>query len=236
MEILTGTSGYGYKEWKGNFYPDKISADKMLAFYSGRLSAVEINNTFYRMPTPTVIESWAEQVPAGFVFAVKAPQIITHVKRLKNVKEETRYFIKTISSLGNKLGPVLFQFPGSFRKNIPLLEEFLGIIPVKTLCAFLFRSATWFHEETYSLLRKGKYCLCYEDTDEKAVENIISTAPWGYLRLRRNEYTDSNLSQWGGKILAQEWTRAFVFFKHEDDAQATGPSLAMRFGEKVKGP
>jgi len=233
MEIFTGTSGYGYKEWKGNFYPDKISADKMLAFYSGRLSAVEINNTFYRMPTPNVVESWAEQVPEGFVFAVKAPQIITHVKRLKNVKEETRYFIKTISSLGKKLGPALFQFPGSFRKNIPLFEEFLGIIPAKTLCAFLFRSATWFHEDTYSLLRKGNYCLCYEDTDDKAAEDIISTAPWGYLRLRRNEYTDSNLSQWGKKVLAQEWKRAFVFFKHEDDATATGPALAMRFGEMV---
>jgi uncharacterized protein YecE (DUF72 family) len=233
MKILTGTSGYGYKEWKGNFYPDKIPADKMLAFYSGRLSTVEINNTFYRMPTPNVVESWAEQVPAGFVFVIKAPQIITHVKRLKNVKEETRYFIKTVSALGEKLGPVLFQFPGSFRRNLPLFEDFLGLIPTETLCAFLFRSDTWFQEETYRLLRNGKFNLCHEDTDENPVEDIVSTAPWGYLRLRRNEYTDSDLSQWAKKVLAQKWKRAFVFFKHEDDAAAKGPMLAMSFSEMV---
>jgi uncharacterized protein YecE (DUF72 family) len=233
MKIFTGTSGYGYKEWKGNFYPDKISADKMLPFYSSRLSAVEINNTFYRMPTLHVVESWAQEVPTGFVFAIKAPQIITHVKRLKNVKEETKYFMKTISALGDKLGPVLFQFPGSFRKNIPLLDDFLGLIPPKSLCAFLFRSKTWFHEETYTILRKGTFCLCLEDSDETPVKDIVSTAPWGYLRLRRTEYTEAELSQWAKNVLEQKWKEAFVFFKHEDDAAARGPELATSFSALV---
>jgi uncharacterized protein YecE (DUF72 family) len=233
MKILTGTSGYGYKEWKGNFYPEKLSADKMLGFYSSRFPTVEINNTFYRMPSLHVVQSWAEQVPAGFTFVIKAPQIITHVKRLKDVKEECRYFFKTISSLGRKLGPVLFQFPGSFRQDLPLLEDFLKLIPLKTPCAFLFRSKSWFIDRTYDLLRKGNFCLGLEDTDEKPVEEIVRTAPWGYLRLRRMDYSEDGLSQWADKVLGQEWKKAFVFFKHEDDEAARGPQLAARFNDLV---
>jgi len=235
MKILTGTSGYGYKEWKGNFYPDKLSADKMLGFYSSRLPVVEINNTFYRMPTADVLHSWAQQVPGGFIFAIKAPQIITHIKRLNNVKEETNYFFKTISTLDKKLGPVLFQFPGSFRENLSLLTEFLDLIPPKTPCAFLFRNKSWFHEETYSLLRKENLVLGLEDTDENPIQDIIRTAGWGYLRLRRTDYTDIELSQWAKKVLDQDWKKAFVFFKHEDDEAARGPQLAMNFSELVNG-
>jgi uncharacterized protein YecE (DUF72 family) len=234
MKILTGTSGYGYKEWKGNFYPEKLSADKMLAFYSRRLSTVEINNTFYRMPTASVVQSWAEQVPAGFTFVIKAPQIITHVKRLKEVKEETRYFFKTIAFLGKKLGPVLFQFPGSFRENLSLLEDFLGLVPPRALCAFLFRNKSWFQEETYGLLRNGKFCLGLEDTDEEPIRDIVGTASWGYLRLRRTDYTEEELSQWADKVTAQGWKKAFVFFKHEDDEAARGPQLAESFNELVR--
>jgi uncharacterized protein YecE (DUF72 family) len=229
MKILTGTSGYGYKEWKGTFYPDKISADKMLGFYSSKLSTVEINNTFYRMPTANVVLSWARQVPAGFTFVIKAPQIITHVKRLNDVKEETRHLFKTISSLGKKLGPVLFQFPGSFRENLPLLKDFLDIIPPKTACAFIFRHTSWFQDKTYSLLRNQKFCLGLEDTDESPIDDIISTASWGYLRLRRTDYSDAELSQWGKKVLAQQWKKSYVFFKHEDDEAARGPLLATSF-------
>lgn len=229
MKVLTGTSGYGYKEWKGNFYPEKMAADKMLGFYSEKLSTVEINNTFYRMPNADVVASWADQVPEGFVFAIKAPQIITHIKRLHSVKEETRYFFKIISILEGKLGPVLFQFPESFHVNLPLLEEFLGLVPPKTLCAFLFRSRSWFRDETYALLRKGKFCLCFEDSDEGPVVDIVNTAPWGYLRLRKTDYTDDEISRWSEKVLAQEWKKAYVFFKHEDDGAARGPQLAMSF-------
>ena len=218
MKIFTGTSGYGYKEWKGKFYPDKISADKMLTFYSSRLSAVEINNTFYRMPTVNVVEAWAQEVPKGFVFAVKAPQIITHVKRLRNVKEETKYFLTTISALGSKLGPVLFQFPSTFHENLPLLEDFLSFIPPKTTCAFLFRSKTWLHDRTYSLLSKKSFGLCFED-----------------LRLRRAEYRQADLSQWAKAVLDQKWQKVFVFFKHEDDTAASGPRLAMSFSELANG-
>src|SRR3990172_840070 len=129
MKAYVGTSGFAHKEWKGKFYPEKISPKDMLRFYAGRLSTVEINNTFYHMPKESVLSSWAEQVPDGFVFALKAPQVITHMKQLRNVFEETEYLFRTLSVLDRKLGPILFQFPRSFRVDRQTLENFLLLIP-----------------------------------------------------------------------------------------------------------
>ncbi|HTY24325.1 MAG TPA: DUF72 domain-containing protein [Desulfomonilaceae bacterium] len=229
MKIFIGTSGYGYKEWKGKFYPEKISPKEMLRFYSERLQTVEINNTFYRMPKESVLLSWADQVPDGFVFAIKAPQAITHRKRLKNVDDEAEYLFKSLSVLDRKLGPVLFQFPKSFRANTSVLEDFLALIPGNVSCAFEFRSPSWHSAEILSLLREKGCSLCTADADEDPTNEIISTASWGYLRLRRSDYTDADLSEWMDRILAQEWERAFIFFKHEDEAK--GPEIAMRFRE-----
>jgi uncharacterized protein YecE (DUF72 family) len=226
MKIYVGTSGYGYKEWKGKFYPEKISPGEMLRFYSGRFSAVEINNTFYHMPTERVLASWAEQVPREFVFALKAPQVITHLKRLRDVGSETDYLFRVLSVLGGKLGPVLFQFPKSFHADRPALEAFLDMIP-DTPCSFEFRSTSWLDADILGLLRKKKSSLCTSDTDESPANEIISTAPWGYLRLRRSDYTDADLSEWAKRVRAQKWEGAFVFFKHEEEAK--GPEMAMRF-------
>ncbi len=231
MKIYVGTSGYGYKEWKGNFYPEKISPKEMLRFYSEHLGAVEINNTFYHMPTQSVLKSWAEQVPDDFIFALKAPQVVTHLKRLKDVDEETEYLFRTLSVLGRKLGPVLFQFPKSFRADPHVLEDFLALIPGDVSCAFEFRSATWIDAEIQDLLRKRGCSLCTADSDENPTKEIIHTALWGYLRLRRSDYTDADLSQWRERILSQKWKRAFVFFKHEEEAK--GAEMAMRFSELV---
>jgi len=228
MKIYTGTSGYGYKEWKGKFYPEKILPKEMLGFYSGRLNSVEINNTFYHMPVENVLLSWAEQVPDNFVFALKAPQIITHLKRLRNVEEETGYFFRTLSVLKQKLGPVLFQFPGSFRVDSHALADFFRLIP-DVACAFEFRSKSWLGAEILDLLRKRGCSLCIADTDDNPVNEIINTAPWGYMRLRRSDYTDADLSQWLERISSQKWDKAFVFFKHEDEA--IGPEMAIRFRE-----
>lgn len=230
MKIYVGTSGYAYKEWKGKFYPEKISSQEMLRFYSGRLKTVEINNTFYRMPKESVLMSWAEQVPGDFVFALKAPQVITHLKRLRNVFEETEYLFKTLSVLERRLGPVLFQFPKSFRADRTALQDFLGLIPGDRACAFEFRSPSWLDDEILGLLREKGSSLCIADAEENPANEIISTARWGYLRLRRSDYTDADLSKWLGKILSQKWEKAFVFFKHEDD-EAKGPEMAMRFHE-----
>jgi uncharacterized protein YecE (DUF72 family) len=229
MKIYVGTSGYGYREWKGKFYPEKISPREMLRFYSERFNTVEINNTFYHMPTEGVLASWAEQVPRDFVFAIKAPQVITHLKRLRNVGEETEYLFGSLSVLGRKLGPVLFQLPGSFHVDRPALEAFLDLIPNNMSCAFEFRSPSWLNVEILDLLREKGCSLCIVDSDENPTNEIIDTAPWGYLRLRRSDYTDADLSQWMERILSQKWERAFVFFKHEEEAK--GPEMAMRFRE-----
>ncbi len=229
MKIHIGTSGYSYQEWKGKFYPEKISPKEMLHFYSGRLQTVEINNTFYHMPRENVLTSWAEQVPGDFVFALKAPQAITHLKRLRNVSEETEYLFRTLSVLETKLGPVLFQFPKSFREDLDALQDLLGLIPEGRPCAFEFRNSSWVNPEILDLLRQRGASLCTADADEAPANDIISTASWGYLRLRRSDYTETDLSQWLERIRVQKWERAFVFFKHEEEAK--GPETALRFRE-----
>ena len=231
MKIYVGTSGFAHKEWKGKFYPEKISPKDLLRFYAERLNTVEINNTFYHMPKESVLASWAEQVPDDFVFALKAPQVITHIRQLRNVFEQTEYLFRSLSVLDRKRGPVLFQFPKSFRVNAPVLKDFLPLIPGNITCAFDFRSPSWLEGGIQDLLREKGCSWCNEDTDENPAKEIISTATWGYLRLRRSDYTDADLSQWVERILKQKWERAFVFFKHEDEAK--GPELAMRFQELI---
>jgi uncharacterized protein YecE (DUF72 family) len=231
MKIHVGTSGFAHKEWKGKFYPEKISPKELLRFYAERLGTVEINNTFYHMPKESVLASWAAQVPDDFVFALKAPQVITHMKQLRNVFEETEYLFKSVSALDKKLGPVLFQFPKSFRADRQALEDFLPLIPGETACAFDFRSPSWLDGEILDLLRKKGCSWCIEDTDENPIREVISAAAWGYFRLRRSNYTDADLSEWAKRILSQKWERAFIFFKHEDEAN--GAELAMRFQELV---
>ena len=181
------------------------------------------------MPTEGLLTSWAEQVPDGFVFALKAPQIITHLKRLRNVEEETEYLFRTLSLLDRKLGPVLFQFPKSFHADRPLLEAFLDLIPPNSSCAFDFRSPSWHEAEILDLLHQRRCSLCIEDTDDDPTQEITGTASWGYLRLRRSDYTDGDLSQWMERIFSQKWEKAFVFFKHEEEA--LGPQRAIRFQE-----
>ena len=231
MKFYIGTSGYGYKEWKGRFYPEKIQPKEMLRFYGERLGAVEINNTFYHMPTTYVLTSWADQVPDDFVFAIKAPQAITHRKRLRNTEEDAGYLFKTLSVLSRKLGPVLFQFPKSFHADLTVLERFLDLIPDQISGAFEFRHPSWLDTKILDTLQARRFSLCTADTDENPAQEIIGTAPWGYLRLRRSDYTDDDLSAWKEKILSQKWERVFVFFKHEEKAK--GPEMAMLFAKLV---
>jgi uncharacterized protein YecE (DUF72 family) len=186
------------------------------------------------MPTEGVLTSWAEQVPDDFVFAIKAPQVITHLKRLKDAGAETGYLFRTLSVLDRKLGPVLFQFPKSFPANRPALENFLALVPANISCAFEFRSPSWLDAGILDLLRGRGLSLCIADSDENPAQEIINTAPWGYLRLRRSDYTDADLSQWLEKILSQQWEKAFVFFKHEEEAK--GPEMALRFREFADSP
>jgi uncharacterized protein YecE (DUF72 family) len=151
MNLYVGTSGYSYKEWKGSFYPEKIPAKEMLSYYSQRLSTVEINATFYRMPQPSMLENWKEQVPSTFRFSLKAPQRITHFKRLKETEEETKYFLETAVVLGDQLGVTLFQLPPNMKKDLPRLESFLAQLP-EAIRACRPRTST--------ALRTGGTCGC----------------------------------------------------------------------------
>ncbi|HEY5074775.1 MAG TPA: DUF72 domain-containing protein [Pyrinomonadaceae bacterium] len=232
MKLHVGTSGYSYKEWKGNFYPEDLPAKEMLSYYSRRLPAVEINNTFYRLPQPGMIENWKTQVPARFRFSIKATQRITHIKRLNNVADETKYLLETAALLEQRLGVVLFQLPPNMKKDSARLKAFLSLLPADVRTAFEFRHETWFDDEALTLLRAKDCALVVSDTDEKPLTEIVSTAKWGYLRLRRTAYEENDLGQWLQRVREQKWKDAFVFFKHEDEG--TGPKLAARFLELAK--
>lgn len=226
MRVVVGTSGYAYKEWKGSFYPADLKAEEMLRFYGTQFRTVEINNTFYRMPSEKLLLGWSRQVPDGFTFVLKASQRITHQKRLKDANEEVGYFLRTASVLGEKLGPTLFQLPPNFKKDLPRLKDFLALLPRRWRAALEFRHASWYDDEVYEALRAHNAALCAADTDEEDAK-LVATADWGYLRLRRVAYDESPLRAWAEKIGQQSWSDAFVYFKHEDEA--TGPKLAAQF-------
>ncbi len=228
MRAFVGTSGYSYKEWKGSFYPEKLAASEMLKFYAERLNTVEINNTFYRMPTEKVLRQWGEQVPDGFTFVLKASRRITHLKRLQDVSDETTYLLHTASVLGTKLGAILFQLPPSMKKDLARLRVFLDLIPEGWQTAIEFRHASWFEEDVYDVLRMRNAALVIAETEETAVP-FVSTADWGYLRLRREDYDGSDLQHWAERVRGEGWDAAYVFFKHEDEAHA--PRFATEFRE-----
>jgi uncharacterized protein YecE (DUF72 family) len=227
MTVYVGTSGYSYKEWKGNFYPEKIPAKEMLHYYAERLKTVEINATFYRMPQTSMLENWKSQVPPSFKFSLKASQRITHFKRLKETEEETKYFLDTAAVLADQLGVILFQLPPNMKKDLPRLEEFLHHLPNQTPAAFEFRHPTWYEDDVLALLKRNNRPLVVSDTDDMPTTHIDKTADWGYLRLRRVNYSSENLAEWAERIRNQNWKQAFLFFKHED--AGTGPKLAAEF-------
>jgi uncharacterized protein YecE (DUF72 family) len=233
MRFFVGTSGYSYKEWKGSFYPEKLPQKEMLSYYAQRFSTVEINNTFYRMPKASVLESWAEQVPDGFRFVLKASQRITHHKRLKGAEDETDYLLRTAAVLKQRQGPMLFQLPPDFKKDLSRLEPFLGLIGDGTRAAFEFRHESWFDDEVFDCLRRNSCALCIADTEDFPCPDCLSTAGWGFVRLRREGYSDESLREWIKRLRSQGWDEAFVFFKHED--AGIGPKLAARFLE-LAGP
>jgi uncharacterized protein YecE (DUF72 family) len=224
-----GTSGYGYKRWKGSFYPSDLPASQMLDYYGQSFHIVEINNTFYRMPTASSLAALTKQVPSDFQFVLKAPQRITHFQRLRGAEESVGQFLDAAKALKRKLGPLLFQLPGNFKKDIPRLRDFLAILPSKQRVAFEFRHPSWLDEETLTLLRKQKVALCVAESEDGIETPLRSTAPWGYLRLRMANYSDRALKSWIKRINEQMWQDVFIFFKHEDEGK--GPRFAARFLE-----
>ena len=229
MQVLAGTSGWSFKEWKGSFYPKELPHDGMLGYYAARFPAVEINNTFYRMPKETVLLDWAAKVPASFRFAIKASQRITHYGRLKpdEVADSVDYFTRMTNELGEKRGPTLFQLPPNLKKDLPRLAEFLELLPRGWRSAFEFRHSSWLDDDIYETLRARDAALCIADHDD-FLTPALRTATWGYARLHRLTYDDASLREWRARLEGLGFEELFVFFKHDETA-GSGPSAALAF-------
>jgi uncharacterized protein YecE (DUF72 family) len=225
MAVRVGTSGYNYPEWRGTFYPEKFPAAKMLAYYAARFTTVEVNYTFYRMPSAKTVAGWAAGTPADFTFALKAPRRITHDARLRDVAEPLRYFLEVAGRLGPKLGPLLFQLPPTFRKDVARLGDVLGLLPPGVRAAVEFRHASWLADDVYECLRSRNAALCVADTGEGTTP-LVATADFGYVRLRDEGYTPGDLRRWRETLarLGAEWRDTFVYLKHEGSGRA--PALA----------
>jgi uncharacterized protein YecE (DUF72 family) len=228
VKVLVGTSGYNFPEWKGTFYPEKLPASQMLEYYAQRLATVEVNYTFYRMPNAKSVAGWDAATPATFTFVLKAPQRITHIARLKDIDDPLRFFLETARKLGKKLGPILFQLPPNFKKDVARLGDLLTQFPPDIRCAWEFRHESWFSDDVYETLRTGNAALCVADT-EAGHTPLVATADFGYFRLRDEGYAATDLEKWAGTVkeLGTQWSDAFIFFKHEESG--IGPKLAQEF-------
>jgi len=229
--LLAGASGYSFKEWKGIFYPEKIKPEDMLAWYAARLPTVEINNTFYQMPKVPILQHWADVTPESFRFAIKASRRITHVARInaEAATDSVGYLYKSLAALGEKRGPVLFQLPPFLKKDVARLSEFLYLLPEGHRAAFEFRHDSWFDDEVYAALKAASASLCLSEREDNAPPPLVETAPWGYVRLRLETYSDADLERWAERLAATGWQQIYAYFMHEPTAPAYAQAL-LRFG------
>ncbi len=224
--VFVGTSGYNYPEWRGTFYPEKFSTTKMLAYYAERFPTVEINYTFYRVPTEKLLEGWAAGTPDNFTFTLKAPRRITHDAKLQRCEDLTQTFCRTAQTLGPKLALLLFQLPPAFQKNLDVLRSFADILPQGTRAAFEFRHPSWFDAAVFDVLREHRLALCVADS-EKMSAPVEMTADYAYFRLRDEGYQQPDIERWAQTIRGLDGvTDAYVYFKHEE--QGLGPEFAKR--------
>jgi uncharacterized protein YecE (DUF72 family) len=225
MNTWIGTSGFQYPEWKGKFYPEKLSTARMLTYYASVFGTTEVNYTFRSMPSEKTVQRWCDETPANFRFSLKAPQRVTHFAKLKDCGETMEVFHSAVAGLGEKMGPVLFQLPPTFKADAVLLRDFLSVLPKELRAAFEFRHESWLTDEVFSVLAKGKAALCIAESEDFETPAEV-TAKFGYLRLRREDYTAPRLQKWAKFVQEQEkaWSEVFVYFKHEETC--VGPGFA----------
>jgi uncharacterized protein YecE (DUF72 family) len=233
MAIWVGTSGYNYPEWKGNFYPEKLPASSMLSYYAERLSTVEINYTYYRMPNAKTLEGWNRETPERFKLTLKAPKRVTHDARLKDCADNVKYFTEMAAKLGPKLGALLFQLPPSLKQDLGVFDAFLEMLPPGVCAAFEFRHGSWLNEETYARLRSRNLALCVADSETKETPVTI-TADYAYFRLRDEGYTPDDLARWAHTVQekAADCREVYVYFKHEEEGK--GPEFARVFLDSLR--
>jgi uncharacterized protein YecE (DUF72 family) len=220
--LYAGTSGFAYPAWKPTFYPAKLAARKFLGHYAERLNCVEINYTFRRLPSTTTLEAWVQSTPHGFVFAVKANMRITHILRLRDAGEATELFLKKIDPLrsARRLGPVLFQLPPQMKCDVPLLHDYLALLPEGLRYAFEFRHPSWFTEQVYDELRARNVSLCLAESEKLEVPEVI-TADFVYYRLRKPVYAEEDLEAIAARsreLLAAD-RDLYLIFKHEESPE-----------------
>ena len=217
--LYAGTSGFAYASWKPAFYPAKLKAADFLAHYATRLNCVEINYTFRRLPSASTLQAWVEATPAGFVFAVKANMRITHIHRLKNAEQATGLFFKMIDPLrtSRRLGPVLFQLPPAMKCDVPLLSDYLALLPEGQRYAFEFRHTSWLNDEVYAALRDRNISLCVTESERLEIPEVI-TADFVYYRLRKPDYTETDIDTFAArsKDLLATNRDLYLMFKHEE--------------------
>lgn len=233
LSLRTGTSGFNYKEWHGPFYPEGLAVEEELGYYASQLPAVEINNTFYRVPKGSVVAHWREQVPADFRFAIKSSRRVTHVKKLKDADEPLGFVLRSLEPLDETLGALLFQLPPYLRADLGLLSDFLALLPEGLPACFEFRHRSWWGDDIAQALSERGLPLVVSESDEADIEALRATpdtADWGYLRLRKADYSEDELAGWCQWLAERPWQRAMVFFKHE--TEGAGPKLARRFAER----
>jgi len=236
VKILAGTSGYAFKEWKGNFYPQDLKDDRMLGYYASKFPAVEINNTFYRLPRENVLREWAAQVPETFTFALKASQRITHYARLKEESASlVDFLLKNTALLGDRLGPILFQLPPNLQKDVSRFRGFLGLLPADRRYVFEFRHESWFDNEVYAAMRERDIAMCIAEQEDFRCP-VVSTSTWGYLRLHKLDYNSGELVDWAKCVTGQQWQQAYVFFKHDEtENHGSGPPAVATFVSACSG-
>lgn len=226
-QFHVGTSGFSYDEWKPAFYPGDLKKAAMLSFYAGRLSSVELNNTFYRMPSEKNVQTWGDQVPDAFRFAIKATRRMTWSNKLVDCEGLLEYLFRQLQPLGEKLGCVFYQLPKYVRCDLEVLRTFVEQQPEGVKTAFEFAHDSWLNPAVAELLHAHGATIVASDKDDAAAPELAAGAPWIYLRLRRSAYEDAELRAWRDRICSLGVSEAYVFFKHEDSC--AGPALARRF-------
>src|ERR1700691_4423390 len=219
-QLFAGTSGFSYTEWKPDFYPKELPAKKFLEYYSTRLNSVEANYTFRRLVTASVLQGWLNATPAGFTFACKAHQNLTHIMKMKNAESFTQVFLASIEPLraARRLGPVLYQFPPGFKCDLERLDAYLPLLPSDLRFAFEFRNASWLVDAVYERLSQRNIALCLAESDKLEVPRVM-TADFAYFRLRKGDYSAAARQEIAGRVreLLDGGRDAYVYFKHEED-------------------
>jgi uncharacterized protein YecE (DUF72 family) len=233
VKAFVGTSGWQYKSWRGPFYPDELPQRRWLEHYTAHFPAVEVNNSFYRLPTESTFDRWREQTPPGFRFVVKASRYITHIRRMRDAKDSLDLFWSRASRLGDKVGPVLFQFPPNLKADPPLLDEFLGLLPAEMRAAFEFREGSWWRDDVYAALDRAGAAWVLADRPGEHVPDVV-TGGWTYLRFHQGRrlhpaYARSKLRAWAHRVARLPASEAWTFFNN--DQLAAAPRDAAAFAE-----